>query len=62
MLYEIWALLLGLTLTIGAKMWFLDRMVWRLFLTRHAVVFDRMVCATMAKTHASYAAWIRPHK
>ena len=41
----IWALLLGLTLTIGAKMWFLDRMVW---------LFD-----DMAKSHASYAAWMQ---
>lgn len=27
---EVWPVLLGLTLTVGAKMWFLDRMVWLL--------------------------------
>lgn len=42
--FEIWPLLLGLTLTIGAKMWFLDRMVW--------------LYEDMAKTHAPYAGWL----
>ncbi|MEQ8656442.1 MAG: hypothetical protein RIC24_03930 [Hyphomicrobiales bacterium] len=33
---EVWPALLGLTLTVGAKMWFLDRMVWLLAdTTRH---------------------------
>lgn len=26
--YAVWAVLLGLVLTVGAKMWFVDRMVW----------------------------------
>lgn len=38
-------LLLGLVLTMGPKMWFLDRMVW---------LYD-----DMAKTHPEYAAWLR---
>lgn len=37
--------LLGLALTVGSKMWFLDRMVW---------LFD-----DMARTHSEYAAWLR---
>lgn len=38
-------LLLGLVLTIGPKMWFLDRMVW---------LYD-----DMARHHADYAQWLR---
>lgn len=43
---SLWPLLLGLVLTIGPKMWFLDRMVW---------LFD-----DMARTHPPYRAWLRP--
>ena len=50
LVWGLWALdlgwlLFGLTMTIGPKMWFLDRMVW---------LFD-----DMARTHPEYAAWLR---
>lgn len=43
---EIWPTLLGLGLAMGAKFWFLDRMVW--------------LYADMAARHPPYAAWGRP--
>ena len=50
LIYGLWALdiawlLLGLVLTIGPKMWFLDRMVW---------LFD-----DMALENPEYATWLR---
>lgn len=42
---EAWPVLLGLTLTMGAKLWFLDRMVW--------------LYEDMAARHPDYAAWMR---
>ena len=42
---EIWPLVFGLGMTIGPKMWFLDRMVW---------LYD-----DMARAHPPYAAWLR---
>lgn len=45
--YDVWAVVAGLVLAIGPKMWFLDRMVW---------LFD-----DMAPDHPDYAAWTAPH-
>ncbi|MEM6549606.1 MAG: DUF6653 family protein [Pseudomonadota bacterium] len=42
---EIWPLILGLVLTVGVKLWFLDRMVW--------------LYQDMATQHPAYAAWQR---
>ena len=44
--YDAWAVVAGLVLTIGPKMWFLDRMVW--------------LYEDMAPDHPDYAAWTRP--
>lgn len=43
--FDLWAVIAGLVLTIGPKMWFLDRMVW---------LYD-----DMAPNHAEYAAWTK---
>ncbi len=40
-----WATALGLAITVGAKLWFLDRMVW---------LYD-----DMAARHLTYASWLR---
>lgn len=50
LIYGLWVfdlplVLLGLTLTIGPKLWFLDRMAW---------LYD-----DMARAHPKYAAWLR---
>lgn len=42
--YEVWPLLAGLCITMGGKLWFLDRMVW--------------LYADMASAHAEYRAML----
>ncbi len=43
---EVWPLVFGILIGMGAKFWFLDRMVW---------LYD-----DMAERHPPYAAWMRP--